>query len=171
MFYLILFAVIMTIFVLLLVFYDGDFLTEAIGNSILSAFFLSLVVGLLVGGIVAKSSPNEYKIMSTESLLVIQDNKEIEGSFFLGCGTINGNMKYVYIVEEEFGQTMKSINVNDVYLKETQDNEPKIVHYKQQVINRKLNFWFLTDEWLNDTKTVIEVPNGTIKYDYNIDLQ
>ena len=136
---------------------------------ILSAFLFG-VIGAACGLVLSFIFPMELKKISTQTEIEsLQDNNSINGNFFLGCGQINGEMKYVlYIKNNEFYE-MKQLAYNNVQIKYS-DNTPTL-HTIEKVP---------TDSWINyigadldvyDITYIVEVPKGTIKNNYSLDAQ
>ena len=102
-------------------------------------------------------------------MAALQDGSSIEGSFFLGCGSINEKMTYTFLMgNEEEGFKMEQVDASSVTIKFTEDAP----HYTK--MRSKLN-WYGRFLWgvdsIGASEYVFYVPEGTIKYNYNIDLQ
>lgn len=120
-----------------------------------------------------------YTITGLE-LIGIQENK-IEGRFLLGTGYISGRtsegLKYVFFANTEYGKQMKTTETNNIYLKKTDEEEPKLINIKQKTI-RKMNF--IDELWGNDNEEevysertvgqILVVPTNTIKINYNVEV-
>lgn len=151
-----------------------DVWESIIGKIIGSAF--AVIVGGLIGmylslvpirtiELIAKSVDVEIQSTVSEEIDIysVVDNFGQEGSFFLGIGNISNKLKYYYIVKESLGERVECVDAKNTYIVYV-DGQPKIKKY-----DRTFKGW----EWftLGDYVYVLEVPEDTIKYDYNIDLQ
>lgn len=143
-------------------------------NKILG-FFLGLFVGIMVGVIIAsliggighRVFPDKIteEVSNTRYLEVVQDNSTISGSFFLGCGSINGEMFYSFyeqVNKDEF--KLDKIRYDNATIKIIRDgSKPRI-----EIIHKK---WQTNWGIWNNYRNVIYVPNGTIKNVYNLDAK
>lgn len=134
-------------------------------NSLLG-FILGSVFGLFVSVMLPMNTYNKHYSVTIETL---QDNSSVNGQFFLGCGQINGDMKYVLYFEEKGLYQMMQIKYNLVQIK-----------YSKRTPRLNVTEIYPTDSWVNNfaldfdihEKTyIIEVPKGTIKNNYNLDAQ
>jgi len=86
----------------------------------------------------------------------------------LGCGRVSDTLRYYYIVKDDLGQKVESANSTDTHIVNTKDI-PKIKTYETNFKNKKLVL--IGINFKERTDYVLEVPENTIKYDYNIDLK
>lgn len=121
----------------------------------------------------------KYKIVSLE--LMTNTNQETKGVFVLGCGTINSSanreMKYVYVSDEEYGKQIQTLEIRNTYLKETDEETPKLIE-RTKVVKRKNNI--IDYLWNNKQeesvmltsieRNILVVPKNTIKVNYNIEF-
>jgi hypothetical protein len=110
-----------------------------------------------------------YVKKSSVNIETLQDNNSVNGSFFLGCGQIEGKMKYVFYYEEKGLYKMCQINYNLVSIKYS-EGKPKVnileIYPTESFINN-----IAIDFNVFDKTFIIEVPKGTIKNNYNLDAQ
>lgn len=153
------------------------FITTYFGNNqgkkfhnCLSSSFSGFLTGTILGFIIAIIMPAEIEkeVITEYNIEALQDNRTDEGSFFLGCGNIDGVMKFVFYYEENGFFKYKELNCNSVSIKYSND-KPKFqiiadVKKKNEVIN---NFSII----FPNLKYIIQVPKGSIKNDFSIDLQ
>ena len=143
---------------------------EVSGVSILMSI-LALVISFLVSLVLGACFMNcDMKLLSqqTQNLYAISDGNEVEGSFFLGSGTIDDSMKYVYIVEVEGkGYKMKTIGVNNAFVSYTEDT-PTLVTNTYVFENEFLNFIAFP---ANATEYIFNIPTGSITNTYVIDMK
>ena len=105
------------------------------------------------------------------SLVALCDNMGTDGTFFLGSGTINSEMKYVYAYEDkELGMMTKTKSANDCYIKNIPNNEkPYAVKWREIP---KENFWtWLFGKPIATEKITFYVPSTAVYAGYNIDFE
>jgi hypothetical protein len=132
------------------------------------------IYGLLIGGFFGFITaiaiiPSETETITDDILYLeaLQDNNSIEGNFFLGCGRVNGEMKYIFYYKTDGGYKMGELNKN-VLIKYTNER-PRIEIYKK--IKTDAYTWSIYLEGCDCENTVIYVPKGTIKQYYNLDAK
>ena len=131
------------------------------------------IVGILIaglnGGILYLTDVQQERIFVQEQAIYTAiDSQGIEGNFALGCGRVSDTLRYYYIVKDDLGQKVDSANSSDTHIINTKDI-PKIKTYETDFKNKK---WDLIGFNFKESKDyVLEVPENTVKYDYNIDLK
>ena len=137
----------------------GDFLTEVL---------LGGIIGLILSLFVMLALPMDTEIKTyTYNIEALQDNSSISGSFFLGSGSIDGSMKYVFYYEDDGGFKMKQIDYDKAIIKYS--SEIKVIKYKEEPTDNIINI-FAVDICFSE-KYEIFVPKGTIKNNYNLDAR
>jgi len=149
--------------------YDYDIIEELVSRIIMAAF-LGAAIGLIIGFLVP-SKMIEQK--STFKLMNLQDGSQVSGNFFLGSGTIEGKMNYVFYYNlDSTTFAMAQIKYDVATVKYTKDSTTAYVEcYK--TVDDKNYFWnkFSIDTDYGNMRYVIYVPKGTIKTNYNLDAQ
>jgi hypothetical protein len=143
-------------------------LDDYIINSILWS-----ILGIVLGFIIALALPAEVKIVKTTyKLETLQDNDNLKGSFFLGSGQIEGEMKFVFYYEDNNGFKLDQVDYNKVLIKYSNE-DPKIEIFKQEYIKNSIINIFAIDCLGCGfyPKYIIYVPKGTIKNNYVLDTQ
>lgn len=146
--------------------------------------FLVLVLTPEINNFAFVSEPVEYQEVEctiTGLELIDTERTKINGAFILGTGTIVGsnssNIQYVFFANTDYGKQMRTTDTNTVYLKETDEEEPKLINIKEKKV-RKTNWidylWgnkedekVVTDELKGQT---LVVPTNTIKIEYNVKI-
>lgn len=132
-------------------------------------FLLGAVFGCLFGLFVACLLPaKEQEVKYTYNLETLQDGNSVSGSFFLGCGAIDGKMQYVYYYESPDGYRMNQIDYDNVVIKYSEE-DPRIETYKMEPIKGKFINLFAFD--IPQERNIIYVPKGTIKQNFTLDAQ
>ena len=130
---------------------------------------MGILVACLNGGILYLADVQQERVFVKEQAIYTAiDNQGIEGNFALGCGRVSDTLRYYYIVKDDLGQKVDSANSTDTHITNTTDN-PKIKTYETDFKNKK---WALIGFNFKEGKDyILEVPENTVKYDYNIDLK
>jgi hypothetical protein len=152
-------------------------------------FIVVMFVGAIVYGITIgigrillynKYTEVVYHDLPIESL-TNKDNWELNGSFVLGSGSINGGSYTSYITYGKFKSGLKrlKLNTDHYYLKESDSKKPCIERYwKFQIYHPYKSIWFWNrkyskDEYMRevdsyfDHRTII-VPTNTVYKNFNI---
>jgi len=154
--------------------------SETIIGKILS-FICGIPFGALIGGLIGSliaiitggilyliDIPQERLFISETPIYSVIDNQSFDGNFILGCGTISSSLKYYYIIKDEYGNKVSSTDMGNTHIINT-NGEPKIKKYHTDFKNQK---WCLIGFNCKEKDDyILEVPNNTIKYNYNIDLK
>jgi len=133
---------------------------------------VSTVIGFLIAlGIVALI-PGVYETKSeTYQLEALQDNGGgASGSFFLGSGTIDSKMKYVFYYESsENKYKMDQVDYDDATITYIDEYvEPNVIKYTDELTDAFINNFTVNFRYpLYD----INIPKGSIKNGYTLDAQ
>lgn len=131
--------------------------------------FFGVWIGLFLGLITSFSLPTDTKpVVTTYQIECLQDNNNVSGSFFIGCGSVNSRMKYTYYYDcGDSTYVLEQIDVDRATIKYTND-KPHIDKIKM----------VQTDNWINLfsnhcslSKYIIYVPKGSIMNNYNLDAK
>lgn len=124
--------------------------------------------GAGIGFILMLALPADTKINTyTYKIEALQDNNSLSGDFFLGSGSVEGKMKYVFYYETDGGFKMAQVDYEDAIIKYS--NEPKVIKHKEEHTDSFIN-WFAVDIF-TITNYEIFIPKGAIKSNYNLDAQ
>lgn len=139
--------------------------------AILGALFGG-IIGFAIGIIIALAIPSKMEtVIDTYYLEALQDNNNVSGSFFLGSGSINGEIKYVFYYETDGGYRMEQLSYDKTLIKYTNET-PKVEFYRQEQTDAFINKFSVRVRGCGcDSKNIIYVPKGTIKQNYNLDAQ
>ncbi len=142
------------------------------GELIVFGLFGSLLLGLIgtliafVGGILVETD----KVYNTETtnLCAFSDFNGTHGSYFLGYGNSKSKMYYCYLTEDEdHAKIMHTLDANGVKIYDNEKETPRIVTEYKTNSNPFAAFFLLPFS----ESTAVYVPEGTIKYNYNVDLE
>ena len=150
------------------------------------AIIVLMLVGVapIINTFVTVQTPVEYQEMEctiTGLELVDSEISKLKGTFILGTGTISGNkssdLKYVFFANTPYGKQMRTTNTNNLYLRETDDEEPKLINIKTKQVKRMSwidRLWGHKEDEISINEIVkgqiLVVPTNTIKIEYNVDI-
>lgn len=143
---------------------DGELIFFGLIGSILLGLAGTLIA--FVGGIFVETD----KVYNTETtnLCAFSDFNGVKGSYFLGCGNSKSKMYYCYLTEDEdHAKIMHTLDANDVKIYDNEKETPRIITEYKTNSNPFAVFFLLPFS----ESTSVYVPEGTIKYNYNIDLE
>jgi len=134
--------------------------------------FITSIMGSVIGLFIAILLPCKYENSEwSRDLMSLKDNTNVRGSFFLGSGQINGEMKFVYYVQyNDSSFKMWQASYYDAVIKYT-SNKPQVVitdrHQSESLLNK-----FAIDLAGEEKQTyVFEIPKNSIKDVYELDSQ
>lgn len=157
---------------------------DEIAGSIVMLLLIIFTAVPIVNQFTGVGEPIEYQeVVCTITGLELNNQEQINlnGAFILGSGTIKGSKvskpQYIFFSNTEYGKQLRTTDTDTVYLKETDDEEPKLINIKQKRI-RKLNWidylWGnkAEEEIINDMLKgqILIVPTNTIKIEYNVEI-
>jgi hypothetical protein len=156
---------------------DKDDWSVILGGTIISAivsFIICLVINVGFLDQTKHFERIEY-VSSTKELLSLKDNGSVGGSFFLGCGSINSEMRYYCYVKDGKYSVAETYRISGTYILEDDSETPRI-----EVI--KLKYKPITKPWIHfrreefkrdftPTKTVFIIPEGSLLKDFQLDAE
>lgn len=132
---------------------------------------MAITILLSVGTHVILSNTYGYteKASDTSEIAALSNASKLSNrTLFLGVKTIEDEQVYYYMEKMEDGMIMKSINVDYAIINETDDETPNITTYKKTFDNETLSK-ILGSAGI--TKTIINVPVGSVDKAFQIDLK
>lgn len=186
-------AIAVIVFIISMLSYYND-VGESLGNALVS-FLVSAMVCVsayfLINVIVCCNIDVEdlpYVDQSySMNILALKDNSEDYGDlygggkFFLGCGTMTieghsgSKMVYTYLKDTPDGVIMCQTDCDKSYVKTTNEH-PKVEIQTGYYVHTVSDFaktwlWLSDDTFSAKRKTIFYVPEGSICYDYEIDME
>lgn len=140
-------------------------------SAILAAIIFGLF-GAFIGALIAVIIPGKMiEQKETVQIVAIQDNITMNGSFFLGSGQIDGEMKYMYYYKSD-NNTYKFGDIDADICSISYDSiDPRIVlTYEIKDENAFINNFTLTHK-PRLVKATIYIPEGSLVSNYNLDLK
>ena len=146
--------------ILVLILFEPD-------NASIFIILICLIIGAGFGlyGEIQSKNNNEWKVehASTEPIVALQDNHELNGRFYLRSGYINEKEYYYYLVKlNNGGYKTNKISADAVTIFEADSN------YRIEWYTRTKGFWFTKQ---NQTFQYIYVPKNAIEFDFSINLE
>lgn len=146
-------------------------------------FFFSFICGITITNIVftlgslmyigIKGIEKNPIINNTFPIVAFEASTETQGVFIFGSGTIGAEQSFYYIEETSKGKQIKTIlNDDTVFIKEDNNVSPNISTLQSYtVLPEKYKKWCYIHGFYGNQYTVITIPENSIKYEYNLDLQ
>lgn len=142
---------------------------EIFGFGIL-IFFVSLLCSALLclvsSGVAECEADKTYSITEDVDIYAMQDNLTTGGSFFLGSGHIDDELKYFYVEKTEFGYSVTNVDADNAYIQYSNDR----CHLEKHTYT--FNNWFVRLIAVPcSTRYVFYIPEGSIINNYSVDLK
>lgn len=137
----------------------------------LLCFYASM--GLMIGGFIGfifalAIIPSDTKqVITTNNLIALKDTSTLQGSFFLGTGSIDGEMKYTFYYETDNGFKLRQLSNYRVTIK--YDGHPRIETITKVKTDAFINHFSLFCGKIPEY--IIYVPENTISNNFNLDLE
>lgn len=162
-------VIIITIYTLVLLFDEADTLVEYIGYTALSLLLggLVLLLGITVSSFIGESLSSTYTLSSSAPIVALKDNKITDGNFFLGCGSIDGDLRYYYAEDSSRGYKVKSVDIDKCYIL-FDDDRPRIERYDVAAFNKKRHYIYAIPYGYYYK---LYVPHGSITTEFKVDLE
>ena len=157
------FIIALILFIILFTHQEESFIFKIILDSGLSILgFLSsfIIIAFIINKIAAFQG--DYAIISTQPLKTIGIDEDLHGSFFLGCGSINSEDKFIYIAKvDNLGYKVQEVDIDDCYIVEENIEQPYL-----EISNIKWRDWVVTS---ND-RYIFHIPPNSIKENYEVNI-
>lgn len=159
------FLICVVLFIIFFSWEDGGFSFFTLLAGFLTGAFIAIIVLVFSSGIF----PSELQLHQESSILSIKHENSIEGTFFLGSGSIDSETYYFYLQQREDGGIKYSkINTSDAILYETEDNF-RIERWRKEYKNPIIRRIFIAPVLAND-EVRFYIPEGSILYNFILDL-
>lgn len=152
---------------------EGADFGGALGFLFAILLLIILAFGYPTEDVIKEEEVVQYNIQGLENKT---DSKNYtSGAFILGCGGFNSQtsstLNYYFFMVDENGKKLQKLNGTDIYIRETNDQEPCYIIKIQTLKATSLTEWlFGNNEIQKETAKILVVPENTIKIDYNIDI-
>lgn len=133
---------------------------------------LMALIAMLPTLVTSFAIPAKYDVVisNTDKIVTARDNQSVKGSFMLGCGTIEGVMKYTYYVDNGDSYNLKSIDASMAEIKYLKDSTsvPRVETISHIRTDAIINYFTLQRE---DDYYIVYVPEGSIGNNFQFDAQ
>lgn len=173
-------VIIIAVFVITLIFMMNTFdllPIERISFSDIGEYFICALVALtmsllaLMFIIAASSCINDDNLLFEKQydkeIVALKDNGNAGGRFFLGSGYIDNDMMFYYVTNEHGAYKINKIKAGEATIIYSEDS-PRIEKYSAE---KFVHWWYYIFAIPVSYYTQIYVPEGTIQYGFNIDLE
>ena len=158
------FIIALILFIISFIIYKEDgFIIKTIFSSamFILGFLLSFIIIGFIINIIAESQ-GDYVTISTQSLKAIGIDEDLHGRFFLGCGSVNSEDKFIYIAKvDNLGYKIQEVDINDCYIVEEDIEQPYL-----EISNIKWRDWVVTSK----DRYIFHIPPNSIKENYEVNI-
>ena len=112
--------------------------------------------------------PSKLTHIETVEISALKDNSNVEGSFFLGTGSIEENSYYYFIKNTNKGKRMEKVLVDKSYINEGSD-EAYVEIYKGKF--SKFAQIMLFSEYGFDEEYIFYVPDNSVTTEFKVDME
>lgn len=152
--------------------YSGDFHWKITVGDIFAALFFgtgfALITVIIIVLVASSTLETEPRLVEEYKIYALSNSVGSEGTFFLGSGNINNKMSYFVIKEYKNGQKIESLKVENSWLEINNEIEPKVEKYYFIFSNdfaRKI-----LGVTIKNFEYRIIIPEGSVKYNFNVEL-
>lgn len=141
---------------------EGFIIKTILSSGFILSFLFSLVIITLITDVVA-AFQGDYAIISTQPLKAIGTDEDLHGSFFLGCGSIDSEDKFIYIAKvDNLGYKVQEVDIDNCYIVEEDIEQPYL-----EISNIKWRDWVVTSF---EDRYIFHIPPNSIKENYEVDI-
>ena len=158
------FIIALILFIISFKYQEGGFIIKIILGSGLSilGFLLSFMIIAFITDMIA-AFQGDYTTISTQPLKAIGIDEDLHGSFFLGCGSINSEDKFIYIAKvDNLGYKIQEIDIDNCYIIEEDIEQPYL-----EISNVKWRDWVIK---FFENRYIFHIPPNSIKENYEVNI-
>jgi hypothetical protein len=108
----------------------------------------------------------EYEYWYSQDIVAMQDNE----TMLISRYNADSTLYYYFMVDNGDSYKSRRVDQNVSTIRYT-DTNPELKVYKKESTNKFVYFFMPIKEYVNDYKYDFYVPEGTIKEEFNIDLE
>ena len=139
-------------FIIKIIFSSGLFILGFVISFIIIAFITDMVAAF----------KGDYATISTQPLKAIGIDEDLHGSFFLGCGSINSEDKFIYITKvDNLGYKVQEVDIDKCYI-----IEENIEQSYLEISKIKWRDWVVTSK----DRYIFHIPPNSIKENYEVNI-
>ena len=157
------FIIALILFIISFKYQEDGFIIRIISSSTISilGLLLSFIIIGFITNIIA-AFKGDYITISTQPLKAIGIDEDLHGRFFLGCGSINSEDKFIYIAKvDNLGYKIQEVDINDCYIVEEDIEQPYL-----EISNIKWRDWVVTSK----DRYIFHIPPNSIKENYEVNI-
>lgn len=142
---------------------EEGFIIRIISSSTISilGLLLSFIMICFITNMVA-AFQGDYVTILTQPLKAIGIDEDLHGSFFLGCGSINSEDKFIYIAKvDNLGYKIQEVDIDNCYIVEEDIEQPYL-----EISNIKWRDWVVTSK----DRYIFHIPPNSIKENYEVNI-
>ena len=158
------FIIALILFIISFTHQEEGFIIKIILGSGLSilGFLLSFMIITFIIDMIA-AFKGDYTTISTQPLKAISTDENLHSSFFLGCGSINSEDKFIYIAKvDNLGYKIQEVDIDNCYIIEEDIEQPYL-----EISNVKWRDW-VTKYFEN--RYIFHIPPNSIKENYEVNI-
>lgn len=157
------FIIALILFIISFKYQEEGFIIRIILSSTIS--ILGLLLSFIMIGFITNMVAvfkGDYVIISTQPLKAIGIDEDLHGSFFLGCGSINSEDKFIYIAKvDNLGYKIQEVDIDNCYIVEEDIEQPYL-----EISNIKWRDWVVTSK----DRYIFHIPPNSIKENYEVNI-
>ena len=157
------FIIALILFIISFKYQEDGFIIRIISSSAISilGFLLSFIIISFIIDIVAESQ-GDYIVISTQPLKAIGTDEDLHGRFFLGCGSIDSEDKFIYIAKvDNLGYKIQEVDIDKCYIIEENIEQPYL-----EISKIKWRDWVVTSK----DRYIFHIPPNSIKENYEVNI-
>ena len=132
---------------------DSEYYDSKYENMGIMFAFISVI--LIMASASVGALEEEYNEVLYDNIYSVRGiNSDVNGSFFLGTGSVDEDTYYVVFVEDDKGLRMEKFNTEKTYIVEVEDSN----YYVKKV----------KEKWESNEYYYIYVPKGTVIVEFKI---
>ena len=157
------FIIALILFIISFIYQEEGFIIKTMFSSamFILGFLLSFIIIAFIINIIA-TLKGDYVIISTQPLKAIGIDEDLHGSFFLGCGSINSEDKFIYITKvDNLGYKVQEVDIDKCYIIEENIEQPYL-----EISKIKWRDWVVTSK----DRYIFHIPPNSIKENYEVNI-
>lgn len=130
---------------------------------------LASVAGLLLCVLLMLIPETKPVLYETTQITALKDNSSVQGTFFLGSGSIKEDSYYFYMTESNKGKKMEKVRTDKAYIKEGKFENTYVETYEMVIKNKFAKFLF--GEVAVSYEYIFHVPENSVTTEFNVDME
>lgn len=139
------------------------------------SFVLTVVLAISFAVLSANYEPNPIETVEVKNLYAFQDTSVDSsigyGNVFFWQFTSDSELKYRYITDGTIGKVIEEANINEFEIIDNEGKNPRIEYHTYTYKYSGINKWLFGEDAKTTVVKVAYIPNGSLVYDFNINLE